>query len=125
MFLVFDTSVVIEIERGNREIIRKLNELRRLYPAPPKISFIVYYELIHGIRKRSPKNKAKVEKIINAFEVLHTTNTTARNLSKLKGKYELSLTDLFIASQVMEEKGILITRDKDFDKIGEIEKVFV
>ena len=125
MYLIFDTSVVIEIERENKKIIKDLNELKKLYPSTPKLPFIVYYELIHGIRKRNPKNKVKAEMIINAFEVLHTTNITAKNLSILKSKYELSLTDLMIASQVMEKKGVLVTRDKDFKVIDEIEKIFV
>lgn len=120
MHLIFDTSAVIEIERGNKIFIKEIFELKKSYPAPPKIPFIVYYELIHGIRKRNPKNKSKVERLINAFKVLHTTNKTARNLSQLKDKYEFPLSDLLIAAQLMEIEGILITKDKDFNSIKEI-----
>lgn len=125
MYLIFDTSVVIEIERENKSFIQKISELKRAYPAPPKIPFIVYYEFIHGIRKRDPKNKAKAELLIGAFDVLHTTNITAKNLSFLKDKYEFPLTDLLIAAQVMEKDGILITKDRDFKPIKEIKCVIL
>lgn len=125
MYLIFDTSVIIEIERENKDFIQKVIELKKSYPRLPKIPFIVYYEFIHGIRKRNLKNKIKAEKIINAFDVIHTTNKTARNLSYLKDKYEFPLADLLVVSQVMEINGILVTRDKDFDKIEEINKIIL
>ncbi|MEK6915934.1 MAG: PIN domain-containing protein [Nanoarchaeota archaeon] len=57
------------------------------------------------------------------FNVLQTTKNTADRLVELKQKYELPLADLLIAAQVIENNGILITKDNDFDKIKEIEKI--
>ena len=123
MTLVLDSSIIIEIERGNKEIIEKLNELRKIHPAPPKISFMSYFEFLYGLRKKSIKNKMKSEEFLQLFETIQTNNSTASFLVKLKDKYELSLTDLFIASQVMENDYVLVTKDKDFERIEEIEKV--
>ncbi len=123
--LILDTSIVIEIERGNKEIIKKLNGLKVMHPSPPKISFITYFEFIHGLRKKSLKNKEASMNFIKFFEIVQTTKETAEFLSDLKGKYELSLTDLFIASHVIEGRGILVTRDKDFERITEINKIFL
>jgi len=123
MTLVFDSSIIIEIERGNKEIIEKLKELRKIHPAPPKISFMSYFEFLYGLRKKSPKNKIKSEELLQLFETIQTNNFTASFLVKLKDKYELSLTDLFIASQVMENDYILVTKDRDFERIEEIDKV--
>ncbi len=125
MNLILDTSIVIEIEKRNIEVIKKLKELRKLYPSPPKISFISYFEFLYGIRNKSIKNKEKSLIFLNNLEVLHTTNRTADILVLLKEKYELSLADLFIASQVLEDKGILVTKDKDFSSISEIRKVLL
>lgn len=125
MILILDTSVIIELERGNKEIRDKLVELRGVYPAPPKISFMTYFEFSYGLRKRSVKNKEKVQRFLELFEVVQTTNTTANFLVTLKDKYELSLSDLFIAAQVMESNGVLVTKDKDFERINEIEKVIL
>lgn len=123
MSLILDTSIVIEIERGNREVIKRLEELRKLYPAPPKISFMTYFEFLYGLRKKSVKNREKSRAFLELFEVIQTTNTTAEFLVLLREKYGLSLTDLFIASQVMETNGVLVSKDGDFDKIEEIEKI--
>ncbi len=123
MGLIFDTSVVIEIERGNRSVIERLEELRKLYPAPPRISFMTYFEFLYGLRKKSIKNKEKSRAFLELFEVIQTTNTTAEFLVLLKEKYNLSLTDLFIASQAMETNGVLVSKDGDFEKIEEIEKI--
>ncbi|MDP4039373.1 MAG: type II toxin-antitoxin system VapC family toxin [Candidatus Pacearchaeota archaeon] len=125
MNLILDTSVLIEIERGNKKVVERLNELRNLYPAQPKISFMTYFEFLYGLRKRNVKNKEMSRGFLNLFEVIHTTSKTADFLVLLKDKYELPLADLFIASQVMENAGILVTRDKDFGKIKETEKIFV
>ncbi len=54
---------------------------------------------------------------------MQTTKNTADRLVELKQKYELPLADLLIAAQVIENNGILITKDNDFDKIKEIEKI--
>ncbi len=123
MTLVFDTSIIIELERGNKEVIEKLEELKRVHPAPPKISFMSYFEFLYGLRKKSPKNKIKSEELLQLFETIQTTNSTASFLLTLKDKYELSLTDLFIASQVMENDYVLITKDRNFERIEEIKKV--
>ena len=123
MTLVFDSSIIIEIERGNKDIIEKLKELRKIHPTSPKISFMSYFEFLYGLRKKSPKNKIKSEELLQLFETIQTNNFTASFLVKLKDKYELSLTDLFIASQVMENDYILVTKDRDFERIEEIDKV--
>ncbi len=125
MTLVFDSSIIIEIERGNKDIIGKLKELRKVHPASPKISFMSYFEFLYELRKKSPKNKIKSEEFLKLFDTIQTNNSTASFLVRLKDKYELSLTDLFIASQVMEHDYILVTKDRDFERIEEIEKVIL
>jgi len=123
MNLILDTSILIELERRNKEVIEGLDKARKIYPAPAKIGFVQYFEFMYGLRKKSPKNKDKSKEFVERFEVLQTTKITAEILIMLKEKYELPLADLLIASQVLENKGILITKDRDFDKIKEIKKI--
>ncbi len=128
MILVFDTSILIELERKNNQIINKLKELVKIYPAPAQISFMSYFEFYDGLIEKNIKNKNKSLEFINKFEVIQTTKRTAEILSDLKQRctkqgISLPLADLLIASQAIEKNFILITRDSDFNKIEELNKI--
>jgi len=130
MSLIFDTSVLIDIEKRSDHIISKLQELSRLYPGQGQITFMSYFEFIFGLNEKSPKNKEKAIQFIHYFECIQTTPITAEILSDLKHKYEkrgmmFTLSDLFIAAQVIENKGILVTRDKQFNGIEELKKIIL
>lgn len=125
MYLIFDTSILIELERANKEIIAKINEIRKIYPAPAKISLVSYFEFLYGLKEKSEKNKEKALAFVEKFSVLQTTKTTAHNLAALKSKYEFPLADLIIAAQTMEESAILLTKDRDFEEIEEIDKIIL
>ena len=125
MNLIFDTSILIDIDRGNKEIINKINELRNMYPSPAKIGFISYFEFLLGLKDKSDKNKEKSKEFIEKFNILQTTVNTADNLVMLKQKYELPLADLLIAAQTIEHNGVLLTKDRDFKDIKEINKIIL
>jgi len=125
MNLILDTSILIDIQRKNKESIKKLDELIKIYPAPAKITFITYFEFIHGLRNKSQKNREKLEEFIEKFSIIQTSKETAKILSALKEKYELPLADLLIASQTMQDKGIILTKDKDFERISEMNKIII
>ena len=124
MITVLDTSVVIDIDNRVSSTIQKLASIRDIYPEIPKISFFTYFEFIYGLRKKQPHNKQKSMAFIENFDVLQTTKNTANILSILKEKYgDLSFSDLFIAAQSIENNTLLVTRDKDFDEITELNKM--
>lgn len=125
MNLIFDTSILIELQKGDKEIISKIENLRRVYSVPAKISFISYFEFLYGLREKSIKNREKFIAFVEKFGVMQTTKKTAEILVGLKKNYELPLADLLIAAQTLEIGGVLVTKDRDFEKINEIEKVFV
>ncbi|MBU3923595.1 MAG: type II toxin-antitoxin system VapC family toxin [Nanoarchaeota archaeon] len=130
MTLAFDTSILIAIERKNKPIIIKLRSLSKLYPIPAQLPFMCYYEFLQGLKIRKPKRQNNLMNFINHFNTLHTTRTTAEILSDLKLKYnkqgiQLSLTDLLIASQVIENHLTLVTMDKDFENITELRKIIL
>ena len=104
MYLIFDTSILIELDRGNNEIIKKISDLIKTHPAPAKISFISYFEFLYGLRDKSEKNKRKSMEFIEKFDVIQTSKETAIVLTKLKQKHEFPLADLLIAAQVIENR---------------------
>lgn len=125
MSLAIDTSVLIDLEKGKEEIVRKFTELKKQYPAKPKISFIVKFEFLFGLKNKSPKNKEEAQKFMNEFETIHTNELTIKNLVILREKYELPISDLIIATQTIENGDTLVTRDKDFEQITEIDKIIL
>ena len=126
MTLILDTSVLINLENERVGTIEKLSSLRKIHVDRPKISFISYFEFIHGLRRKQPHNKYNSLLFIESFDVIQTTKTTAKILSLLKEKYgELSHSDLFIASQTIENGMILVTEDRDFEKIAELDKIIL
>ncbi len=125
MKLVFDTSVIIDLEKRNADTIEKLKEIIHLYPEKPAIAFISYFEFLYGLRKKDVRNKEKAIAFIEEFPIIQTTKTTAGILVWLKEKYELPLADLLIASQAIENQSVLVTKDNDFDKIKELNKIIV
>jgi len=128
MSLAFDTSILIELERKNPEIIEKIDKLSRGYPNYPQLPFISYYEFIRGLKIRKDKSYEKKLSFLNKFSILKTSKKTAEILADLRIKYErigfsLPLADLFISAQVIENQLILVTLDRDFEKIEELKKV--
>ncbi|MEK6846812.1 MAG: type II toxin-antitoxin system VapC family toxin [Nanoarchaeota archaeon] len=121
--LILDTSIIIELEKENKVFIAKLEELKKQERSLPKISFITYFEILEGIENKSEKNKEKAKAFVELFEVLQTTKITAEKLVYLRKNYELPIPDLIIAAQTLENNGTLITKDKDFNQIKEINKI--
>lgn len=130
MNLVFDTSILIGIERRNEAMLDKIRQYAELYPEVPQITFITFFEFYDGLRNKNLKNKAKSLSFINRFSMLEVTKRTAEILSDLKAEVEtqgknLPLADLMIASQVIEHGLILLTLDKDFENIRRLNKIIL
>ena len=128
MALILDTSMLIDIQRKKKETIKKLEEIYRSHLELPNITFINYFEFYQGLIEKNAKNQDLLIQFINKFTCLNTSRATARILANLKYKYEsqgllMALADLIIAAQVIENNGILITKDKVFEKIEEINKI--
>ena len=67
---------------------------------------------------------------INEFKCLKASSMTAQILAELKNKYEkkgitMGLADLIIASHTIEGNFVLVTNDKAFEKVDEINKIIL
>lgn len=130
MGLVFDTSVLIAIEKRDKETKNKLEDLYKSYPSSPQLTFVSFFEYLVGLKIRKNKSFQNNLIFLKKFNVLHTTISSAEILSDLKIKYDkkgtpLSLADLLSASIVIDNSLILVTLDKDFEKIEELKKIII
>jgi predicted nucleic acid-binding protein len=128
--LLFDTSILIDLENKVPSIIEQIRPLTNLYPSPGTITFINEFEFLLGLQKRSPKNKIKAELILRKFLVLQSSKGTGRILANLKNKYQTigrlpPLADLIIASIAIENNKILVTTDPDFSHFEELQKIII
>jgi predicted nucleic acid-binding protein len=130
MSLILDTSILIDIGRARRETLRKLEELSALHPGTPQITFTTHFEFLLGLKDQSPRNKAEALAFLNTFEILQTTRKTAEILVELKhasdrAGHGTTLADLLIASQAIENHGVLVTKDRDFDRISGLKHAII
>ncbi len=128
MTLLLDSSVLFQIEKGDMKLLERVEALGKQHPGRPSISFMTLVEYLVGCESAPMEKKAQAQEFLWKFAVLHTTNATAWLLSSLKYRYtkkgkQKSITDLFIASQAVENNMLLVTLDKDFADIDEVKKV--
>lgn len=130
MSLILDSSIIFQMEKGDKKIIELVESLSEKYSELPRISFMSLVEFLVGYEGHNLEKKVRAKEFIWKFPVLHTTNTTAFLLSSLKYKYtrlgkQKSITDLFIASQALEQDLTLATMDKDFADMSELKKIIL
>lgn len=130
MTLVFDTSILIRLEKNDKIVTNRISEIVKVDSAPAVITFMSYFEFYHVLRAKSPKNKEHALLFLDKFHCMHTTKETARILSALKETYDkagksFSLADYLIASQAIENNLTLVTTDKQFNEIKELKKIIL
>ena len=125
MGVIFDTSVLIAIERGSFQI-EKLVEGRE--GEKFGISVITVSELLHGVyradsEKRRLKREAFVEKIIETFPIYTFDLSAARIYARVwatlaKKGISIGAHDLIIASTAVSLGFSVVTSDmRDYSKI--------
>jgi tRNA(fMet)-specific endonuclease VapC len=121
--ILLDTNIVIEVLSGNTEIADKINKFSGF-----SICSIVLGELYIGLNRGI--NKSKNLKVFNDFlqgcTLINIDNETAKLygeiVSKLykKGK-PIPTNDIWIAASAKQHGFTLITRDKHFKEIEDID----
>jgi predicted nucleic acid-binding protein len=128
--IVLDTSVLISVERKDEEVIDKILELSEEYGKEFYITFMNLFEFLLGVMVKKIRKKKEAVSFLKRFLVLNSTELTSRIMANLKFKYDkkrevIPLADLIIASIVIENGMVLVTSDKDFEKIEELKKVII
>ncbi len=125
MGVIFDTSVLIAIERGSLDIENLIKERE---DEPFGISAITVSELLHGVHradseKRRVKREAYVEKVIEIFPIYSFDLSAARIYARIwanlaKKGLSIGAHDLMIASTAISLGFSVATSDmRDYGKI--------
>ena len=118
--IVLDTNVLIEILKGNKETIKKVESFTETLC----ISAITVMELYYGALNKAELNK--LEKFVSLFNIIHLNEKISKSSTKLIKRYakshSLDIPDSLIASTVLENDAVLLTYNvKDFKYIEGIE----
>lgn len=130
MRLILDTNIYSDYAEGNPEtvdiIARKAREI--CFPV------IVIGELYYGFRKSSRKklNEKRIEQFIDLFqvEIIPADDNVARKYALIyeyleKKSCKIPINDVWIAACCMADGGTLLTRDKHFSNVEQIEKIIL
>ena len=114
--IVLDTNVFIEILKGNKETIKKVEGFTETLC----ISSISVMELYYGAPNKLELNK--LEKFVSLFNIIHLNENISKSSTKLIKLYakshSLDIPDSLIASTVLENDAVLLTYNlKDFKYI--------
>lgn len=116
---LLDTSVIIGLLRGEE----KTKELAADEEETQCTCFPIQYELYRGTRlaRNTEEGKKEVESLMDELETLELGKEAARKVAELREKYpEINSFDLMIAGICIANNTEIITKDKDFAKIDEL-----
>ena len=130
MTFVLDTSVLIDVESNRPDVLSRLQELRREDTSSPVITFVTHMEFLYGLLEKSSRKVEPSLVWLNQFKSLDTTRGTSIVMASLRRKCKnkglvLSFSDCLIAALVIENKMVLVTRDRDFEKVDGLRQVQV
>lgn len=130
MVLVFDTSVLIAIEKGNRDIIKAVDKLSKEHSEKPCIPSLVFSEFFIGGFGQSISDQVKMITALKKYNVLNTTFSSSILLANIdralakKGK-KIPLFDIIIASIAIDNDLTLVTMDNHFNRIPGLDVLYI
>jgi predicted nucleic acid-binding protein len=130
MRLILDTNIYSDYAEGNPAVVDIMAESAREICFP----IIVLGELYYGFRKSNRKklNELKIEQFIKIFrvEIIMVDENVARKYALIyeylekKGR-KIPINDVWIAACCMADGGTLLTRDRHFSHVDQIEKIIL
>jgi tRNA(fMet)-specific endonuclease VapC len=130
MKLVLDTNIYCDFAEGVSQTVDILADLGQFLYLPA----IVLGELSYGFMKgnRRAVNERKLDEIIQllGIQVIDVTRSVASKYGLIylslsqKGR-KIPLNDVWIAASCMEIGGTLLTRDRHFEYIDQIDKMIL
>jgi predicted nucleic acid-binding protein len=108
-----DTNIAIYLLDGDTSLAEILNE-KQLY-----LSFITQLELL-GYPGLTDKQEQQIEYMLENCVVIDINNRIKQEVVKLRRNYTIKLPDCIVAATAMYMDIPLITSDKGFNKIEEL-----
>lgn len=130
MPLAIDTDVLIELYKGNSRVLTSLQELIKIHPQPPAITFATFSEFLYGMLGKGGQEREKALLFLDKFSLLNTSRRSAERFSELKYALDaegkpIPVLDILIASIVMESGMTLLTMDNHFGRIPGLDFVLL
>ena len=110
---VLDTNIILYLLSGNKSIAELLDNTQ-LY-----ISFITQLELL-GYFSISETEQAKIKEFLEECVIVDINEEIKRHTIQLKQSYKIKLPDSIIAATSLFLEIPLLTADKEFNKIAEL-----
>lgn len=111
--VLIDTNIAIFLLNGDRDLAEILNE-KKLF-----VSFITQLELL-GYAKITRQNEKLIENMLSYCVIVDINNAIKSEVIRLKRSYKIKLPDSIIAATALYLDLPLITADKGFSRIGEL-----
>ena len=112
--IFIDTNIAIYLLQGDESLAEILNE-KQIH-----ISFITQLELL-SYPKMSPSDATKINELLNHFTIIDINSNIKDATIKLRRKYKLKLPDSIIAATTLYLDLPIITADKNFQKVKELD----
>ncbi len=130
MSFILDTSILIEVENDNQEIIDKITQLKDAPQSELYITIFNFTEFYYGVMNKNDKNKSLAKERLSKYHLLNTTRRTAEIFCEIwheltkKGKI-IPQFDLFISAFAIEHSFTLITLDGHFKEVPGLKTIIL
>ena len=111
--ILVDTNIVIFLLNGDHDLAEILNE-KKLF-----VSFVTQLELL-GYAKISLQQEKLIENMLSYCVVVDINNAIKTEVIRLKRSYSIKLPDCIIAATAVYLDMPLMTADKGFSRIEEL-----
>ena len=129
MDYILDTSILIEIENDNKEIISKIakqtDKSSNLF-----ITYFGFCEYFYGHTKKNKKNKEKILERLEKYSLINTSKDSAIIFCETKNELiekgnEIPVFDLLSASIAIDKEMTLITLDSHFKRLPRLKTIII
>lgn len=125
--MILDTNFLIDLIQGDEDAIRKAEELEKRNVSL-KVSSTTIFELYTGIERsnKPERQKEKVRDVVDSKNVVPNGEKISSRAGRIHGKLinqgeRIQSFDTVIAATAIQEGEKLLTNDRDYSKIDEVE----
>ena len=130
MTVVLDSNILVELERGNPELIRKIKEISRLHKEKPYVTSLSIGEIMCGALKQNINKQLKILERFKNFNIVNTSFSSGillanfKHILNKKGR-KIPIIDLIIASIAIDNDLTIVTMDNHFKRIPGLDVIYL
>ena len=130
MRFVLDTNIYVDFARGRPDVVDLLAVESTEILLPATVMGELFYGFMKGSRTRY--NEEKLQHFITTLDVsiIHVNEKVARKYAVIfsaltNNGTRIPINDVWIAACCMSVGGTLLTRDRHFEQVGQIDKIIL